>query len=94
MAEGAIRGKSAAAIAKDIADGFFFINPLVLKKFDPETFKNLHFQIRKIQVEARGEKFPLHDTLKIRNRNMRLQRIHNALIILEHTAKERKIILS
>lgn len=93
MAEGGIRGKSVAAVAKDIAEGFFFINPLVLKKFDPDTLKSLHFQIRKIQLEIRGEKFPLHDTLKIRNRNMRLQRIHSAIIILEHTAKERKIML-
>lgn len=93
MTEGEIRGKSAAAIAKDVADGFFFINPLVLKKFDPDTLKGLHFQIRKIQVEIRGEKFPLHDTLRIRQRNMRLQRIHNALIVLEHTARERKIML-
>ncbi len=93
MAESAIRGKSVAAVAKDIADGFFFLNPLVLKKFDPKTFKSLHFQIRKIQVEIRGEKFPQHDTLKLRQRNMRLQRIHSALIVLEHTAKERKVML-
>lgn len=93
MAESAIRGKSVAAVAKDIADGFFFLNPLVLKKFDPETIKSLHFQIRKIQVEIRGEKFPQHDTLKLRQRNMRLQRIHSALIVLEHTAKERKVML-
>lgn len=93
MAEGSIRGKSVAAVAKDIADGYFFLNPLVLKKFDPETFKSLHFQIRKIQVDIRGEKFPQHDTLKIRQRNMRLQRIHSALIVLEHTARERKVML-
>lgn len=93
MTEGAIRGKSAAAVAKDIAEGYFFVNPLVLKKFDSDTLRDLHFQIRKIQVEIRGEKFPQHDTLKIRQRNMRLQRIHNALIVLQHTAKERKILL-
>ena len=93
MAEGSIRGKSAAAVAKDIADGFFFINPLVLKKFDQETFKSLHFQMKKIQVDIRGEKFPLHDTLGIRQRNLRLQRIHSALIVLEHSARERKVML-
>lgn len=93
MAEGEIRGKSAGAIAKDIAEGFFFLNPLVMKKFDPGVFKELHLQIKKIQNEVRGEKFPLHDTLKIRQRNLRLQRLHSALIILEHTARERRIML-
>lgn len=86
-----IRGKSIQAVAKDIAEGFFFLNPLILKKFETDDIKNLHHQLRKTQTEVRGEQFPAHDTLSIRSRNMKLQRLHNALIILEHNAKERRI---
>ncbi len=93
MAETQLRGKSVAAVAKDIADGFFAINPMTLKKFDDAAYKALHHQLKKVQMEVRNEKFPLHDVLGIRNRNIRLQRLHQALIILEHSAKERKIIL-
>ena len=91
MPEMQLRGKSIAAVARDIAEGFFTINPLVLKKFDPEGYKALHAHLRKLQTEVRGEKFPQHDSAGIRSRNSRLQRIHGALTIIEHTAKERKI---
>lgn len=93
MGEVQIRGKSIGAVARDIAEGFFSINPLVLKKFDPEGYKALHQRLRKLQTEVRGEKFPLHDAPAIRGRNARLQRLHAALVILEHSAKERKILL-
>ncbi|MBI3611047.1 MAG: hypothetical protein HY204_10160 [Nitrospirae bacterium] len=93
MSEMQLRGKSIAAVARDVAEGFFTINPLVLKKFDPEGFKALHQQLKKIQTEVRGEKFPMHDTLAIRGRNTRLQRLHSAISILEHSAKERRIAL-
>lgn len=93
MSGSQFRGKSVSAIAKDIAEGFFTINPLTLKKFDPSGYKALHQQLKKAQRTVRNEKFPLHDIQRIRSRNMRLQRLHQALIILEHSAKERKIIL-
>jgi len=93
MPEMQLRGKSVAAVAHDIAEGFFSINPLVLKKFSPDGYKSLHHQLRKLQNELRNEGFPQHDTTAIRNRNARLQRLHNALTILEHSAKERKVML-
>jgi hypothetical protein len=87
------RGKSLAATARDIAEGYVSLNPILLKKFGPDDYKNLYHHMRKIQAEIRTEKFPLHDTLSIRNRNMRLQRLHNAIIVLHHIAKERRVIL-
>jgi hypothetical protein len=93
MADMQLRGKSIAAVARDVAEGFFTINPLVLKKFDPEGYKALHQQLKKLQTVVRGSKFPQHDALAIRGRNARLQRLHGAVIILEHSAKERKIML-
>jgi hypothetical protein len=93
MSEAQIHGKSIQAIAKDIAEGFFFVNPLILKKFEPEDYKVLHHQLKKLQHEVRTEKFPLHDALAIRSRNTRLQHLHGALIILEHSARERRVVL-
>ena len=91
MSNSQIRGKSLAAIANDIIEGFFTVNALTLKKFEPETYKALHQQLRKTQTEVRNQKFPMHDITAIRLRNLRLQRIHQAINILEHTAKERNI---
>ncbi|TAK09076.1 MAG: hypothetical protein EPO39_03155 [Candidatus Manganitrophaceae bacterium] len=91
MAEGQIQGKSVGTVAKDIADGFMVLNPMVLKRFENETYKTLHQQLRKVQREVRSESFPTHDTLGIRKRNTRLQRLHTALMVLEHAAKEKRI---
>jgi len=91
MAEGQIQGKSVASVAKDIAEGFMVLNPLILKKFEKEMYKALHQQLRKVQTEVRSESFPSHDALAIRRRNTRLQRLHSALVVLEHAAKEKRI---
>lgn len=88
-----IRGKSLEAIAKDISDGYVTVNPIFLKGLDEETLKGLHTAIQKVQSVIRGEKFPFSDTEAIRLRNMRLQRLHLALIVIKNFAKERRILL-
>lgn len=94
MGNAQIRGKGVAAVAKEIADGYTFLNPIVLKKFEAEEYKALHFHLQKAQKEARAEKFPFHDTAGLRQRNQRLQRLHGALIILEHAAREKRFPLA
>jgi len=93
MAEQQLRGKSMAAIAKDVADGFIVFNTLVLKPLEATAYKELLFQLKKVQQEARASKFPLHDVTGIRKRNMRLQRLHQAITIVEHEARERRFTL-
>ena len=88
-----IRGKSIKAIAFDIADGYLAANPIFLKSLDDESLKGLYNEIMKGQSEIRAEKFPHNDTQSIRSRNMRLQRLHQALIIIKNFARERKIII-
>ena len=89
MAESQLRGKSLSAIAKDVADGFIVFNSLVLRSLDAPAYKELLLQLKKVQQEARASKFPTHDIDGIRKRNMRLQRLHQAITILEHEARER-----
>ncbi len=94
MAEQQLRGKSLSAIAKDVADGFIVFNPLVLKHLDPLAFRELLQQLKRAQITARAAKFPLHDIDGIRKRNMRLQRLHQAINIVEHEARERRLSLA
>lgn len=93
MAGPSLKGKSIVAIVKDIAEGFFSINPIILKGFDEEGLRELYYNIIKIQSEIRGEKFPTNDAEAIRRRNMRLQRLHNSMFILKNFARERRIYL-
>ena len=93
MAEQQLRGKSLSAIAKDVADGFITFNPLVLKSLNAVTYKELLHQLKKVQQTARASKFPTHDIDGIRKRNIRLQRLNQAITILEHEARERRFTL-
>ena len=84
-----LRGKSLTAVCKDIADGYVAVNPIFLKPLDVETLKGLIQEIMKLQTATRGEKFPYNDLKFIRYRNMRLQRLHSALMVIKNFAKER-----
>jgi len=86
-----IRGKSLLATARDIADGYVIVNPLFLKPHDAEALKGLYQNIMKVQTEIKFEKFPFNDVAAIRVRNMKLQRLHSALMIIRNFARERGI---
>lgn len=84
-------GKSFKMIANDVSEGFITINPIFLKPFSDPGIKNLYKAIEQKQIVVRTEPFPHNDVMKIRNRNMRLQRLHVSLLIIKNYARERKI---
>jgi hypothetical protein len=88
-----VRGKSLKAITYDISEGYLTVNPIFLKTLNDESLKGLYNEIMKTQSEIRAEKFPHSDPQLIRWRNTRLQRLHQALIIIKNFARERKIFL-
>ncbi len=93
MAEDFLKGKNLEAVAKDIAEGYVFVNPIYLKKFDHETLKKLMAGVQKVMVLIRNEKFPTGDVDAIKRRNMRLSRLNNAGTVIKYFAKERKWLL-
>jgi hypothetical protein len=88
-----VRGKSLKTIARDVSDGYTTVNPLFLKPFDAETLKELYFAIMKTQAEIRSEKFPYGDVEAIRWRNLRLQRLHLAAVIIKSYAHDKRFVL-
>jgi hypothetical protein len=80
-------------MAKDIMEGYISLNPLVLKKFDASSFQELHQHLRKLQTTIRSGGMDLTDQAALRMHNQRLQRIHQAISVLEFQAKQQKIIL-
>lgn len=91
MSEIQVQGKSLAAVARDIADGLIFMTPLLIKHLDEGGLRALHHQLKKLQTEVRASKFPSHDIQGIRTRNLRLQRLHQSLTVLEHAARQLRI---
>ncbi len=88
-----IRGKSVKIIAKDISEGYVTVNPLFLKPFGPENLKELYQEVIKTQSEVRAEKFPFGDIEAIRWRNLKLQRLHTAAMIIKTFARDKRILL-
>ncbi len=93
MGEDLLKGKSLEAVAKDIAEGFVFVNPIYLKKFEQEKLKVLLSAINKVMNLTRNERFPTGDVDGIKRRNIRLSRLNNASTVIKYFAKERRWIL-
>ena len=88
-----IRGKNLKATASDISEGYTAVNPILLKPLDGETIKELYRELQKRQTEIRSEKFPAHDMQGIRMRNLKLQRLHTATMVIRNYSKLKRIIL-
>ena len=80
-------------MAKDIMEGYIMLNPLVLKKFDESSFKELHQHLRKLQTAIRSAGVDLTNQEATRIRNQKLQHLHQAMAVLENQAKLQKIFL-
>jgi hypothetical protein len=91
MAEGGFRGKSMRVVAIDVAEGYISVNPLLLKKFDKDMVKELNDHLNKALTSTRNEKTDFTDQTALRSRNMKLQRLHNAMIVLRNIAREKRI---
>jgi hypothetical protein len=86
-------GRNVKAIAADIAEGYVVVNPIFLKPFDNESLKKLYESMLRKQNEIRIQPFPYGDVELIRKRNMRLQRVYAAIILIRNYAREKRIIL-
>jgi hypothetical protein len=91
MADGGFRGKSMRVVAFDVAEGYISVNPLFLKKFDKDMVKELYDHLNKTLTLTRNEKTDFTDHVVLRTRNMKLQRLHNAMIVLRNIAREKRI---
>lgn len=88
-----VRGKSYKALTMDVAEGYIAVNPIFLKSFAPETLKEFYHEIDKTQKFIRSEKFPANDIEAIRTRNLKLQRLYLATVVIRTFARDRRITL-
>jgi hypothetical protein len=86
-------GRNLKSISNDIADGYVTVNPIYLKPFDAESLRTFYEILQRKQTELRVEPFPYGNVELIRKRNIRLQRIYTAIILIKNFARERRIIL-
>ncbi len=91
MAEASgVGGKSMRQVANDVIEGFTTINPIFLKKFDKDLLKDLYEHLNKAMTGVRNLPVQFNDQVAMRQKNMKLQRLHNAIIIIRNHARERR----
>lgn len=88
-----VKGKSLKALTLDIAEGYTTVNPIFLKLFEPEQLKEIYRELTATQNDIRAGRFPTNDLTAIRMRNLKLQRLFTASMIIRNFAKERRILL-
>jgi hypothetical protein len=86
-------GRNLKSIANDITEGYVTVNPIYLKPFTAEDLKKFYEVLQRKQTELRVEPFPYGDVELIRKRNIRLQRIYTAIMLIKNYARERRLIL-
>ncbi len=87
------RGKSFKAIARDISEGYAAVNPIFLKPFETEDLKGLYAELEKCLSEIRAGKFPHGQIEAIRVRNLRLQRLYGAAMVIRNFARAKRVII-
>ena len=93
MGEDSIKGKNIEIVARDIAEGYIFVSPIFLKRFEREALKKLLAAIMKTMTLVRNERFPTGDVEAIKKRNLQLSRLNNASTVMKNFAKERRWII-
>jgi hypothetical protein len=77
-----IPGGSAYAMSRDIAEGYTLVTERTFKTLTPAELDKLVFEMDRYLRELRGDQPSLDDIPAIQQRNRRIQRINQAMLVL------------
>ena len=80
-------------LAYDIAKSVTNFSAANIKQYTQADLKAIIANIGIVQREIRGEQVPLDDTMAIKAKNQKLQRLNQALSIIAAYAKQRRMVL-
>src|ERR1700680_692094 len=78
----AFPGGSAYAMARDIAEGFTLVTERTFRTLTPADLDKLGVEMDRHLRELRGDQAPPDDIPAIQQRNRRIQRINQAMLVL------------
>lgn len=80
-------------LAWDIAKSVTNFSAATIKKYTAADLKTIVVHIGIVQREIRAEQVSLDDTMAIKAKNQRLQRLNQALSIISAYAKQRRMVI-
>lgn len=78
-------------MARDIGDGFQSLNPASLKKYTPADLKIVHNSLQQVLRDTRGEVPAADDPEAVRKKNLRMQRLNQAIMMLANYCRQHRI---
>ena len=75
-------GRSAFAMAKDIAEGYLLATERTFQRFEPAQLDQLAFEMERAQRDIRSDLSAQDDMATIQQRNRKLQRLTQGLSML------------
>ncbi|MFQ5657440.1 MAG: hypothetical protein ACE5G5_07875 [Candidatus Methylomirabilales bacterium] len=79
------------SMAREIGDGFHSLNPARLKKYTPADLKVINNSLQQVLRDVRGEVAPAGDADVIRKKNLRIQRLNQAIMMLANYCRQQRI---
>lgn len=78
-------------LAQDISNGFQSLSPPGLKKYNPADLKIILANLTLVQREVRQLQIPLEEVLQLKEKNMQISRLNQALMVLRSYCKKMRI---
>jgi len=87
----AFPGGSAYAMAKDVAEGYLLITERTFKTMSRSDLDQFLFEVDRYLRELRGEQPALADVQAVQQRQRRMQRLNNALLVVRSYRTRQKV---
>lgn len=81
-------------LATDIAEGYLNFTMATLKNYTPSDLKIIQTNINIVIRQLRQEQIPLEDIMALKKRNMKMQRVNQALSVIRTYCKKKRIPIS
>jgi len=87
----AFPGGSAYAMARDVAEGYLLVTERIFKTMSRSDLDQVVFELDRYLRELRGEQPSMDDVQALQQRQRKMQRINNALMIVRSYRTKQKI---
>lgn len=79
------------SLARDVADGYFSITPVVLKNYAPTELKIIFNSLNQVMREIRSTQIPQEDVMAVKQKNMKISRLNSALMLIQNHCRRHRI---
>lgn len=80
-------------LAADISEGFTNVTMATLKKYTQQDLKTININLNIVLRELRQQQVPLEDVMAIKKKNMKIQRVNQAMSVIRNYCKKKRIII-